>query len=111
MTEGSLERGVTHPYDTGSSALGLRRAQIVNFKTNCVFSQEEFCQLYTVQHSSFIHCVRFKIPYGITHAQLQSGHGGILMCNYARLYCTLMIAERYSALFSVNSELYYRRSL
>ena len=33
------------------------------------------------------------------------------MCNYARLYCTLMIAERYSALFSVNSELYYRRSL
>ena len=78
--------------------------QIVNFKTNCVFSQEEFCHLYTVciQHSSFIHCVRLKIPNSITHAQLQSGHGGILMCNYARLYCTLMMAE-----FSLNCTLFF----
>ena len=29
MTEGSLEGGVTHPYATGSSALGLWRAALL----------------------------------------------------------------------------------
>ena len=32
MTEGSLEGGVTHPYDTGSSALGLRRASLLQMR-------------------------------------------------------------------------------
>jgi len=32
MTEGSLEGGVTHPYDTGSSALGLRRASLLQIR-------------------------------------------------------------------------------
>ena len=37
MTEGSLEGGVSHPYDTGSSALGLWRAALLQMRVLSYF--------------------------------------------------------------------------